>query len=71
MGRHNGTRRGQPSAPLEAAEGDDLSSVDACAPLAQADNDQYDQYMISHGMVSGDGTNGSVLSSDVPMIGGG
>jgi hypothetical protein len=26
-------------------------------PVAQADNDQYDQYMISHGMVSGAGTN--------------
>jgi hypothetical protein len=29
----------------------------ACAPLAQADNDQYDQYMISHHMVEGSGAN--------------
>ena len=33
-----------------------LAASIACAPLAQADNDQYDQYMISHGMVgSGSG----------------
>ena len=33
-----------------------LAAGIACAPVAQADNDQYDQYMISHGMVSGAGT---------------
>jgi hypothetical protein len=32
----------------------------AVAPAAQADNDQYDQYMISHGEVSGAGANCSV-----------
>ena len=40
-----------------AAIGAVLAAGIACAPVAQADNDQYDQYMISHGMVSGAGTN--------------
>lgn len=34
-----------------------LAAGIACAPLVQADNDEYDQYMISHGMVSGAGNN--------------
>lgn len=34
-----------------------LAAGIACASVAQADNDQYDQYMISHGMVSGAGAN--------------
>jgi uncharacterized protein DUF732 len=37
-----------------------LATGIACAPLAPADNDQYDQYMISHGMVAGAGANCSV-----------
>jgi Protein of unknown function (DUF732) len=38
-----------------------LAAGVACAPVAWADNDQYDQYMISHGMVAGAGANcGSV-----------
>jgi hypothetical protein len=30
-----------------------LAAGIACAAVAQADNDQYDQYMISHGMTGG------------------